>query len=170
VISPGTFNPDRDPPAPQTLTGTNKGEEITGGNGRDRLIGNGGADRLTGGPGADIFERSYNDRSADKIIDFQPGVDKILITDVPRDSYTGKWISRQRELIRDRVVRNVASESAAEKSATPFAYVRDTGSLYLNANGKKNGFGAEGGLIAELSEGLALRRSDVTVSFADPLG
>ena len=170
VISPGTFNPDRDPPAPQTLTGTNKGEEITGGNGRDRLIGNGGADRLTGGPGADIFERSYNDRTADKIIDFQPGVDKILITDVPRDSYTGKWISRQRELIRDRVVRNVASESAAEKSATPFVYVRDTGSLYLNANGKKNGFGAEGGLIAELSEGLALRRSDVTVSFADPLG
>jgi hypothetical protein len=170
VINPGTFNPDRNTPAPQTLTGTNRGEEITGGNGRDRLIGNGGVDRLTGGPGADLFERSYNDRTADKIIDFQPGVDKILITDVPRDSYTGKWITRQRELIRDRVVRNVASESAAEKSATPFAYVRDTGSLSLNANGKKKGFGAEGGLIAELSEGLALRRSDVTVSFADPLG
>lgn len=169
LITPNTIIQDRFVPAPQTLIGTNKADRIIGGKGRDLLIGKGGVDRLIGGPGADTFQRSYNERTADKIIDFQPKIDKIMITDVPRDSYTGKWFADWKELIKNRMVKNVSSKSAAKKSATPFSFVSDTGDLYLNANGKKSGFGADGGLIAELPAGLALRRSDIMVSYADPL-
>lgn len=75
---------------------------LRGGVGDDVLIGGAGRDRLVGGPGADVFRfldvsDSLRGR-ADRIVDFEPGVDVIDLSaiDADRDSANGNtafvWI------------------------------------------------------------------------------
>lgn len=80
----GTRNDD-------VLTGTPGDDHIEGGRGDDRLQGAGGNDRLVdgpgvdsmrGGPGADVFV-FVRDGAADRILDFQIGVDRIDLTAWP---------------------------------------------------------------------------------------
>ncbi len=60
------------------LYGSATADKIKGNGGDDVLIGGAGADTLVGGKGADIFVVS----GGDTILDFKPGVDKIII-DMP---------------------------------------------------------------------------------------
>ncbi len=62
------------------LSGSVGDDILKGRKGDDVLIGAAGADAMKGGKGADIFVVSYGDR----ILDFKPGVDKIVI-DQPYD-------------------------------------------------------------------------------------
>lgn len=57
------------------LSGGGADDVLKGGKGDDVLIGAGGADTMKGGKGADTFVVSYGDY----ILDFKPGVDKIII-------------------------------------------------------------------------------------------
>lgn len=76
------------------LSGGDGDDVLFGGSGADWLYGNGGADRLTGGTGADLFiywavtdSRDRHPRSdgakvpVDVITDFQPGEDRIDLSD-----------------------------------------------------------------------------------------
>lgn len=76
---------------PQDLVGTAGDDVINGYGGRDMLDGGAGddilidgrgKDFLTGGDGADIF-RFHNDGKKDVIMDYEPGLDKIDLSDYP---------------------------------------------------------------------------------------
>ncbi|MCP4384659.1 MAG: hypothetical protein GY798_25135 [Hyphomicrobiales bacterium] len=73
-----------------TLKGGSGGDVLAGGKGADTLKGGQGADSLrggkgkdtaTGGAGADIFVFAHN-TSADRVVDFAPGTDRLDLTDV----------------------------------------------------------------------------------------
>ena len=66
------------------VNGTAAGEALTGSPGDDRITGGPGADRLTGGAGADLFVYSSVLDGGDTITDYQPGADKIVLTDLFR--------------------------------------------------------------------------------------
>ncbi|MFV0383070.1 calcium-binding protein [Paracoccus sp. (in: a-proteobacteria)] len=73
------------------LVGRNGHDRLIGGDGNDRLIGGPGSDILRGGTGADRFVfNSISDSKAsqtrsDKIIDFQQGQDKIVLSRIDAD-------------------------------------------------------------------------------------
>lgn len=77
----------------QTLTGGPGHDTIIGGAGDDTLVGEAGADFLTGGQGRDVFVYASGATGqlllseADRITDFEPGVDKIK-TNLPNFSWT----------------------------------------------------------------------------------
>jgi Ca2+-binding RTX toxin-like protein len=60
-----------------TLTGGFGSDAMYGGVGNDRLIGGSGKDWLYGGTGADTFVFNNTDTGADRIYDFELGVDKL---------------------------------------------------------------------------------------------
>lgn len=65
-----------------TLIGSNGRDTLIGTKGNDILIGGLGGDTLTGGAGADKFVyESFSDRT-DKITDFKPNQDMVVLTDV----------------------------------------------------------------------------------------
>ncbi|MFP4329027.1 MAG: M10 family metallopeptidase C-terminal domain-containing protein, partial [Paracoccaceae bacterium] len=64
------------------IAGGNDDDRLDGGAGDDILVDGAGTDRLTGGPGADIFVLSA-DGATDRILDFQPGLDRIDLTGFP---------------------------------------------------------------------------------------
>lgn len=66
-------------PGNDTLTGTPNGALVTGA-GNDTLIAGKGKQTLTGGAGRDRFVFSKLDRQIDRITDFIPGQDKIVLT------------------------------------------------------------------------------------------
>ena len=72
-----------------SIFGSSAGDTIDGGSGNDRITGNAGGDTLTGGAGADVFqyygagETGLTGLTADRITDFQSGVDTI---DMPGNS------------------------------------------------------------------------------------
>ncbi len=67
-------------PAFNIIAGTNRRDVLTGTNGSDRLIGEQANDTLTGGAGADEFVYNRIQDGFDTIKDFQPGIDKIVMT------------------------------------------------------------------------------------------
>ncbi|WP_165978758.1 M10 family metallopeptidase C-terminal domain-containing protein [Antarcticimicrobium luteum] len=69
------------------LEGGEGDDRLIGGPGDDKLIGGPGDDRLTGGPGADEFHFSALRTviNTNRITDFEPGVDKIVIDEDIRD-------------------------------------------------------------------------------------
>ncbi len=69
-------------PAFNIIAGTNRRDNLTGTNLSDRLIGEQGNDILTGGGGADEFVYKRIQDRADTITDFQPGIDKIVMTNL----------------------------------------------------------------------------------------
>lgn len=76
----------------QTLTGGPGPDTITGGTSDDTIVGEAGADFLTGGQGGDVFAYASGATgeklsTADRITDFEPGVDKIK-TNLPNFSWT----------------------------------------------------------------------------------
>ncbi|WP_395702671.1 endonuclease/exonuclease/phosphatase family protein [Aquabacterium sp.] len=63
--------------APLVLTGTAGIDTLTGGAGKDTLTGLGGRDLLTGGADADRFVYTRTLDAGDRIMDFQPGLDRL---------------------------------------------------------------------------------------------
>lgn len=65
--------------APMVLTGTAGIDTLTGGAGKDTITGLGGRDVLTGGAEADRFIYTKVLDAGDRIMDFQPGVDRLVV-------------------------------------------------------------------------------------------
>lgn len=61
------------------LIGDDRKDKIYGGDGQDSLYGGRGVDKLWGGAGADFFHYEYPRDGRDKIKDFVPGEDQIVI-------------------------------------------------------------------------------------------
>ncbi|MBH8561383.1 FG-GAP repeat protein [Nostoc sp. CENA67] len=64
------------------IDGVGGNDELSGGAGNDILIGGTGSDVLTGGAGNDLFVYNSIRDAKDKITDFSPGADKIVLTDL----------------------------------------------------------------------------------------
>lgn len=60
-----------------TLTGTRGDDILTGGDGADILAGGQGYDQLRGGAGEDVFVFDFADDTADRILDFEAGIDRL---------------------------------------------------------------------------------------------
>lgn len=72
------------------LVGNGGDDNLRGGPGQDQIIGGHGQDRLWGGTGADVFvfravEDSAADAPSDRILDFEPGVDRIDLSQMSTD-------------------------------------------------------------------------------------
>jgi Ca2+-binding RTX toxin-like protein len=159
------FNPDtprevRRPIAGSTnILGTKFNDTLTGDSSVNTLSGNAGKDTLTGGGSKDRFVFNLPTRfnrtqiGIDTITDFTRGQDKILLD---RSTFTGvKKIS----------FASVKNLRAAGQSDAAFTYIRRSGALYFNANGRENGFG-NGGQFADLTNGLNLNASDLQLGRA----
>lgn len=170
-----TLTPTPEPTPVRQLTGTNGRDRLTGdagnnvltglgGNdilngeaGRDRLIGEIGKDTLTGGADADQFvfdigrgfKRSL--MGIDVITDFQRP-DKIALDRTTFTALRGNRVSFQ----------SVKTVAQAKNSRALITYVRSTGALFYNQNGKAQGFG-QGGQFADFKNGLNLAASDFIV-------
>ncbi|TRU69550.1 MAG: hypothetical protein EWV55_16590 [Microcystis viridis Mv_BB_P_19951000_S69] len=67
-----------------TLFGGNGRDILNGGNGNDLLAGNDAADTLTGGAGSDRFAYTNIRDTGDMIMDFQVGIDQVVLTELFR--------------------------------------------------------------------------------------
>ncbi len=139
------------------LTGLGGNDILNGAAGRDRLIGGIGKDTLTGGVDADQFVfdigRGFN-RSLmgiDVITDFQRP-DKIILDRSTFTALRGNRASFQ----------SVGTVAQAKNSRALITYVRSTGALFYNQNGRASGFG-QGGQFADFRNGLNLAASDFIV-------
>jgi len=170
-----TPTPTPEPTPVRQLTGTNGRDRLTGdtgddvltglgGNdilngeaGRDRLIGGIGKDTLTGGADADQFVfdigRSFKQSpiGVDVITDFQRP-DKIVLDRTTFTALRGNRASFQ----------SVKTVGKAQNSRALITYIRSTGALFYNQNGKAPGFG-QGGQFADFKNGLNLAASDFIV-------
>ena len=68
-----------------TLLGQNGWDDLLGGRGADLLVGGRGGDMLKGGPGADVFAFSRGHGTANEILDFKDGRDRIQFWEVAFD-------------------------------------------------------------------------------------
>lgn len=68
------------PPAPNRIVGTAGADSLVGSSGNDAITGFAGRDTLTGGAGLDLFIYASVLDGGDTITDFQPGQDKIVLT------------------------------------------------------------------------------------------
>lgn len=141
------------------LIGTADGELLAGESGNDRIFGNGGNDTLNGGSGDDLLNGgagndllsggtgkdafvfdsgkafAAEDFGLDRIIDFERGVDKIVLdrTSFGRISPSSIGI--------------VSRDFLASTSSKRIVYSRSSGRLFFNANRSGGGFG-DGGVLA----------------------
>lgn len=67
-----------------TLFGNNGRDILNGGSGDDLLVGNDAADTLTGGAGSDRFAYTTIRDTGDMIMDFQVGIDQVVLTEIFR--------------------------------------------------------------------------------------
>ncbi|MFM8277568.1 MAG: hypothetical protein ACKN89_11400, partial [Cyanobium sp.] len=133
----------------------------------DTIIAGGiGAGRtLTATAGKDIvrYNTSFDFTYGDTIVNFQPGTDKLLFTQLDRSSPIGKALkgaSSGKLLTKVTRSRNVAG------SRTVFVYNSSNGELYYNPNGSRAGFGNGGGLIADFTPNVNLSNADFQFSYS----
>jgi Ca2+-binding RTX toxin-like protein len=139
----GSHKPDRLTGHPQlatTLYGLGADDVLIGSRHADILIGGSGNDTLTGGAGADLFVLE----GVDRIIDFEPDEGDLLV--ISRRTFPVPPVT-QATLTRIHDSRLVLFSA---RSSVTLIYDISSGNLYLNANGRRPGFGANGGLIAQL--------------------
>ena len=120
------------------LHGLGGNDTLIGGRNSDHLIGGPGRDTLIGRKGADLFV--LDGGAPDRIINFDD--DEGDVIGIRRSLLPSGELSFIR-LHDSRLLSWYATSGAA------LVYLI-SGSLYLNANGRRPGFGANGGLIAEL--------------------
>lgn len=77
------------------IWGMGKSDRLSGGAGDDRLIDGRGRDTLIGGNGADIFEFVSDGRS-DFILDFDPGMDRIDLSDTSADHVSDVFVGARK--------------------------------------------------------------------------
>jgi serralysin len=157
------------------LLGSDGNDVINGLGNDDVIIGGTGTDRLTRGVGRDRFqlgayrpelrqrryglgntvpETPYKQQYGHDIItDFEVDADRLEITSSWFDTYTSE---RKGEYTFS--FKTAPDETAAKRSSAAIVYVTKTGSLYYNPNRSVRGF-AQGGLIADLTDGLEINRN-----------
>lgn len=130
------------------LTGNGGDNRLSGGGGADILAGRAGHDVLVGGPGADRFQFDVGPGAADadRIEDFRPGADRILL-----DGTVYARIGAA--LTADEFVRGAAARDADDR----IVYNPATGSLLYDRDGNRPGAAA---LIATLDRNLGLDHHD----------
>ncbi len=129
-----------------------KGQDtIRGGDGADTIYGDEGSDKLFGGKGADdfVFDTAPGDSNADRIGDFQSGVDDIVLAGSVFDAL-GKSVSASEFRL------GIEAQDANDH----LIYDRASGKLYYDANGAGNG-GQK--LIAQLDPGTSLSHTNFDV-------
>ena len=135
------------------LTGNDLDNEVIGNDGVNRLDGRGGADILQGFRGTDdfAFTTALGGGNVDQIVDFTPGIDRILLDDAvftglaPGPLPLGAY----------------RSGTAAQDADDRILYDSATGALYFDADG--NGSAASAIQFATVSPGLVLTPSDFAV-------
>ncbi len=133
-----------------TLVGDPGRDTLFGGSGKDFLSGSQGRDSLTGGRGADLFEFAAlsSSRTADRIADFRPGQDTLVLnamefTAIDTGDLDPTFFRRG---------------TRAEDGDDHFIWNRRAGTLIFDANADDPGGTT---VIARLDEGLQLRASDI---------
>lgn len=127
------------------LSGNLGDDQLYGEQGNDRLLGGAGHDLLVGGEGADsfIFQslRSFQiaDFGLDTLVDFQPGVDKIVLSQRsfgPLDfgPSGNSFVS-------------VTDDSLVAGSSSTIVYSQASGQLFFNQNGSAAGLGTGGAFL-----------------------
>jgi Ca2+-binding RTX toxin-like protein len=146
------------------LLGNDGDDVLDGRTGRDFLNGGPGNDTLTGGVSKDTFifasNREFNNNrrplGIDRITDFTPGEDRILLGLTTFSALTGGGNLAEEDFA---VVR---SNDAARNSDAAIVYNSATGRLLYNSNGSEAGFGV-GGQLAIIGRGLDLTAEDFSV-------
>lgn len=133
-----------------TLVGFEGDDQLTGTFEDDTLIGGPGIDTLTGGEGSDNFVFDAPVKSgADIMADFVSGgreFDRIVLDRSTFTKLKPRKISFE----------SVRGLRAAVRSDALVVYDSRSGGLFYNSNDDANGFGSNGGKIAQLSRGLSL--------------
>lgn len=128
------------PQLASALYGLGGDDVLIGSRHSDTLIGGPGRDTMTGGAGADLFVLE----GVDRITDFEPDEGDLLVLSrraIPALPAGQLTITR---------VHDTRLAPFSARSSVTLIYDISTGDLYLNANGRRPGFGANGGLIAQL--------------------
>lgn len=118
------------------LNGGEGTDTLNGGAGNDTLLGGAGNDILTGGDDSDAFTFNSNapfvrdDLGVDRIIDFMPGTDKIVLDQTTFGAITTAQIAI------------VATDVLAATSSGLITYSTGTGNLFFNQNGATSGLGS----------------------------
>jgi len=112
-------------PGINILTGREGNDTLTGREGNDTLVGGAGNDNLTGGAGADSFKFFYPSEKRDRITDFEPLIDNIMVS---TSGFGGISLGALEES------RFVVGSKATEAKAQ-FIYDKDTGNLFFDSDG-----------------------------------
>lgn len=148
------------------LWGVEGNDFLLGGSGNDILTGGAGNDRMTGGTGSDRFQFNAGTRfslrrnGSDRITDFTPSLDKILLdknTFRSLASSLGNGFSVASEFA------IVNRPAAAAAQSAKIVYVNTIGALIYNQNGSASGFGS-GGRFAVLNGNPVLTANDFRIT------
>lgn len=138
------------------LSGSLGNDTIRGEAGNDQLIGGPGNDVLVGGEGADAFlfqsirPFQSEDFGRDRLLDFAPNTDKIILDQTAFGPLTPAQIAF------------VATDALAETSSGSIVYSQSSGRLFFNANGTTPGLGS-GALFARLQTAPSLTANDFVI-------
>jgi Ca2+-binding RTX toxin-like protein len=139
------------------LNGNLGNDAIYGESGNDRILGGSGDDLLVGGDGVDAFIfqsiRSFqsSDFGRDVILDFQAGVDKLVLSQTSFGPLTAASLAI------------VADDGAVEGSSGAIVYSQGSGQLFYNQNGSGTGLGT-GAVLAQLNGSPTLSSADFVFS------
>jgi Ca2+-binding RTX toxin-like protein len=141
------------------LFGGDDVDTLKGGEGNDKLYGEAGSDVLTGGMGNDsfYFDQPLATTGIDRITDFSPNLDKLVLSSVIYSQLSINGIGvNQFESIAGSSTANVIAEST--RSSTRIVYNSNNGSLSYDIDGAGTSPGVQ---IATLSKFNAYFPSDV---------
>ncbi|MFM6842816.1 MAG: beta strand repeat-containing protein [Dolichospermum sp.] len=133
--------------------GTNGNDVLLGTTANDYLIGGAGDDNLTGGAGGDLFSFATANLGNDRIMDFDPGQDTILVSAAGFGGglIAGDTITAAQFFL----------GSTATNASQRFIYNSTNGALWFDVDGNGSQVGKQ---IATLNTGLALTFEDIFVS------
>jgi Ca2+-binding RTX toxin-like protein len=118
------------------LFGGADSDNIKGQDGDDKLYGGAGIDTLTGGMGDDLFffDQSLLDTGIDRIVDFAPGSDRLVLSGTIYTAIAGSELqANQFESIAGSTTANVVA--AATNFNTRITYNINNGALAYDADG-----------------------------------
>ncbi|MDV3002913.1 MAG: hypothetical protein N5P05_004568 (plasmid) [Chroococcopsis gigantea SAG 12.99] len=119
----------------------------------DILNGGAGADNLTGGANADTFVFSESNQGIDRINDFVPGDDTILVLS---SGFTGGGLAGGNTITQNQFVIGTAASTVSNR----FVYNSATGALSYDRDGTGSALPVQ---FATLNTGLALTSEDILV-------
>jgi trimeric autotransporter adhesin len=125
-----------------SIVGGSGADALYADSGADLLIGGSGADELHGGAGADQFRYLGGETGLDRILDFQSGADRILLS--------GAFYSPTGTVA-------FVNGSSATSASSAFLYDAGTGILSFDADGNGAGAAVQ---IAQLNMGMSLAAGD----------